>query len=264
VLQGAADGGGGPVVDYVLIAVGGGAKFDGQPVQGPDASRELLLSSTHFAALLKDRFLDAGMAVRVALPGQMDSERVEALANSVALVVVLCDGDDTHFLDRMLQEAAEARKRVLMCPYEVSTTNADGGMQCVRSDFGVVRVRLLVWVRSVGSLATTVVAKTAMFNHVHVYPHAYQHAYQHDAHLHLASASQAMSISERNVSYEERDQRVCVKRVLVSGLVKLLSCVHVCVRKQRGVGCGAWCSEVLFGTFQTVLRVWHRGLLVSC
>lgn len=102
---------------YIFVACGG-TNFEG-----------------HFAELLKDALNNAGMAVKVGYKGQHYPELRSAIMKCTTVVLVIAEGDDQQFLSRMLQESAEGKRPVLMCPYHVAS-DSEGGMGYTAASLG--------------------------------------------------------------------------------------------------------------------------------
>ena len=102
---------------YIFVACGG-TNFEG-----------------HFAELLKDALNNAGMAVKVGYKGQHYPELRSAVMKCTTVVLVIAEGDDQQFLSRLLQESAEAKRPVLMCPYHVAA-DSEGGMGYTAASLG--------------------------------------------------------------------------------------------------------------------------------
>jgi hypothetical protein len=91
--------------------------------------------SGHFAELLKNALVNSGLAVKIGYKGQHYPELLAAIRICTTVVLVIAPEDDQQFLSRMLQESAEAKRPVLICPYHVASTS-EGGMGYTAASLG--------------------------------------------------------------------------------------------------------------------------------
>lgn len=94
---------------YVFLACGGGSL------------------DHHFCSLLKDSLTAVGVAIKIGLKYQHYPELRQAIIGCQIFVLVIDENDDQRFLNRMLLEANDVKKPVLMCPVNVAKVS-EGGM----------------------------------------------------------------------------------------------------------------------------------------
>jgi hypothetical protein len=83
-------------------------KSDPAPADEPDFILVACAGHTfagHFSELIKDGLIDIGVAVKVALTGQQFSELQSAVNKCKALILIMADGDDLAFINRILHGA---------------------------------------------------------------------------------------------------------------------------------------------------------------
>ena len=111
-----------PVIepDFVFVACGGDV-FTG-----------------HFAETLKDALVQENYTVRAGFKGHQFEHIRRAILACQVFILVLDEGDDQQFITRMLQEAGEEQKPILVCPYNISK-ESEGGMHYAASTVAQLR-----------------------------------------------------------------------------------------------------------------------------